>query len=110
MEALSKGTRMLFMIVERFKKGDPKPIYERFTRDGRMMPMDIAYHASWIDSENARCFQVMEAASVGRLNAWTSSWDDLIDFEIIPVLPSQEYWARFQGDWQGITLPGDAAS
>ncbi len=61
-----------------------------------MMTDDLVYHSSWIDAENARCFQVMEAASAEMLNAWTSCWDDLIDFEIIPVLSSHEYWARFQ--------------
>jgi len=96
MDALSKGTGMLFMIVERFKNSDPKPVRERFTRDGRMVPNDIVYHASWIDAENARCFHDLEAASAEMFNTWTSCWDDLIDFEIIPVLSSLEYWAQFQ--------------
>jgi len=29
---------MLFMIVERFKNRDPKPIYERLRESGRQMP------------------------------------------------------------------------
>jgi len=29
---------MLFMVIERFKGGNPKPIGERFRRDGRMLP------------------------------------------------------------------------
>ena len=84
------------MIIEHFKNGDPLPIRERFVRNGRMMPNDIVYHASWIDSQNARCFQVMEAASAERLNVWTSCWDDLVDFEIIPILSSQDYWSQFE--------------
>ena len=87
---------MLFMVIEHFKDGDPRPIRERFVRDGRMMPNDIIYHASWIDSQNARCFQVMEAAGAEMLNVWTSCWDDLIEFEIIPILSSQEYWSQFE--------------
>ena len=87
---------MLFMIIEHFKNGDPKPIRERFVRDGRMMPDNLVYHASWIDPQNARCFQVMEATDAERLNVWTSCWDDLVDFEIIPILSSQEYWSQFE--------------
>jgi hypothetical protein len=87
---------MLFMIIEHFKGGDPKPIRERFIRDGRMMPNDIVYHASWIDAQNARCFQLMEAPDAERLSGWTSCWDDLIEFEIIPILSSQEYWSQFE--------------
>jgi hypothetical protein len=87
---------MLFMIIEHFKNSDPKPIRERFVRHGRMMPDNIVYHTSWIDPQNARCFQVMEAADAEKLNAWTNCWGDLIDFEIIPILSSKEYWSQFE--------------
>jgi Protein of unknown function (DUF3303) len=87
---------MIVMIIEHFKDGAPQPIRERFVRDGRMMPDDIVYPGSWIDAQNARYFLVMEAADAERLKAWTNCWDDLIDFEIIPILPSQEYWSQFE--------------
>jgi len=32
---------MLFMVIERFKHGDPKPIGERFRRGGRMLPEGV---------------------------------------------------------------------
>ena len=85
---------MLFMVIERFKNGDPKPIGERFKRMGRMMPDGVVYHASWIDPATARCFQVMEADSIAPLQQWAANWADLADFEIVPVLTSQEYWTR----------------
>ena len=84
---------MLFMVIERFKNKDPKPIGERFKRMGRMMPEGVVYHASWIDPAAARCFQVMEADSIEQLAAMGGRWADLADFEIVPVLTSQEYWA-----------------
>ena len=86
---------MLFMIIEHFKDGDPRPIRERFVRDGRMMPDNVVYHASWVDPKNLRCFQIMEAGDAEKLTAWTSCWDDLIDFEIVPILSSQDYWSQF---------------
>ena len=52
---------MLFMVIERFKHGNPRLIGERFQRKGRMLPEGVAYHASWVDPAGARCFQVMEA-------------------------------------------------
>ena len=85
---------MLFMVIEHFKNGDPKPIRERFVSEGRMLPDGVVYHASWIDPAHARCFQVMEANDVKMLEPWTSRWSDLVDFEIVPVLASQDYWAR----------------
>jgi hypothetical protein len=85
---------MLFMVIEHFKNGDPKPVGERFQRSGRMMPEGVVYHASWVDPADARCFQVMEAEDVETLHVWTARWADLVDFEIVPVLTSREYWAR----------------
>ena len=84
---------MLFMVIERFKNGDPKPVGERFQCSGRMMPEGVVYHASWVDPASARCFQVMEAGDVELLHAWTARWADLIDFEIVPVLTSREFWS-----------------
>jgi Domain of unknown function (DUF3303) len=85
---------MLFMVIENFKNGDPKPVRERFVRDGRMLPEGVIYHGSWLDPARARCFQVMEAKDREALQEWTNRWDDLIDFEIISVVTSQEYWAK----------------
>ncbi len=85
---------MLFMVIERFKNADPAPIGERFRQQGRMLPEGVVYHSSWVDSPGARCFQVMEAPRAQSLNAWVSRWNDLIDFEIVPVLPSGEFWAK----------------
>ncbi|WP_375782546.1 DUF3303 domain-containing protein [Silvibacterium bohemicum] len=54
------------------------------------------YRLPRIDAQNARCFHIMEPVDAERLNAWTSCWDDLIDFEITPILSSQEYWFQFE--------------
>jgi len=85
---------MLFMVIERFKCGDAGPIGERFKRSGRMLPEGVTYHASWVDSTGARCFQLMEAPHPELLNTWVNCWDDLIDFEIVPVLTSTDFWAK----------------
>jgi hypothetical protein len=85
---------MLFMVIERFKGSDARPIGERFRRSGRLLPEDVRYLSSWVDGDGGRCFQVMEAPSVESLNPWVQSWDDLIDFEIIPVVTSIDFWSR----------------
>jgi len=84
---------MLFMIIERFRNGDPKPVGERFQAKGRMMPEGVVYKASWLDPVEARCFQVMEAPSQEAMQPWLDAWSDLVDFEVIPVMESPEYWA-----------------
>jgi hypothetical protein len=83
---------MLFMIIETFR--DTTLVRERFERCGRLLPEGVRYHASWVDPVANRCFQVMEATDQEALKGWTSLWEDLIDFEIVPVLTSIEFWSR----------------
>ena len=85
---------MLYMVIEHFRNGDPTPIGDRFKTRGRMLPEGLTYQASWIDPKDARCFQVMETQDPALLTAWIKNWDDLIDFEIIPVQSSAEYWSK----------------
>ena len=84
------------MVIEHFKNGDPRPVGDRFRRRGRMLPDDVAYLASWIDSPNSRCFQIMEASNRESLDPWIAAWNDLVDFEVVPVQTSAEFWATVQ--------------
>jgi hypothetical protein len=86
---------MLYMVIERFTHG-PRPVGARFRERGRMLPDGVTYHASWVDSTGARCYQVMEAAHPDLLAAWTRAWDDLAEFEIVPVLTSADFWRTQQ--------------
>jgi len=85
---------MLFMVIEHFRNGSFQAVGERFRQQGRMMPGDVIYHSSWLDSSGARCFQIMEAPGPESLKGWTCHWQDLVDFEIVPVLTSAEFWAK----------------
>jgi hypothetical protein len=81
---------MLFMIIEHFRPGQAPTIYRRFRERGRMAPDGLRYLASWVDLDFQRCFQVVEAEGEQALKAWTTNWEDLIDFEIIPVRTSAD--------------------
>ena len=87
---------MLFMVIEHFRPGRAHEIYRRFRDRGRMAPADVRYVSSWVDLGYRRCFQVMEAESEARLREWTVHWDDLTDFEIIPVRTSSEAAAAIE--------------
>jgi hypothetical protein len=84
---------MLYMVIEHFKNGDARAIGKRFQRSGRMMPEGVTYHASWVDSAGAQCFQIMETQDPELLKAWVKRWEDLVEFEIIPVVASADFWA-----------------
>jgi len=87
---------MLFMVIESFKGGDARAVGRRFKQSGRMLPEGVTYHGSWMDQTGVRCFQVMEAADAESLKGWVRRWEDLVDFEIVPVQYSAEFWARMQ--------------
>jgi hypothetical protein len=88
------STQMLFMVIEHFQKGKLSLIAERFQKQGRMLPDGVVYHASWVDASEQRCFQIMEAPNEELLQVWISRWNDLVDFETVPVLTSAEFWAQ----------------
>ena len=81
---------MLFMVIEHFHPGQAPEVYRRFRERGRMAPEGVRYVASWVDLDYRRCFQVMEAENEEALKAWTVNWDDLVDFEVIPVRTSAD--------------------
>ena len=81
---------MLFMVIERFRPGRAAEIYRRFREHGRMAPDTLRYVASWVDLSFERCFQVMEADDETDLRRWMANWQDLVDFEVVPVRTSAE--------------------
>jgi hypothetical protein len=85
---------MLFMVIESFKDGNAKSVGERFKQKGRMLPDGVTYHASWMEAGGKRCFQVMEAADLALIEKWMNAWKDLVDFEVVTVQTSAEYWSK----------------
>ena len=78
------------MIIERFHLGKAKELYKRFEEKGRMLPEGVKYINSWIDTQISICYQVMESDSEEKIHLWISYWNDLADFEVIPVFTSAE--------------------
>ena len=81
---------MLFMIIEKIHPGKVKTLYQRFAEKGRLMPESVNYINSWVDMKINTCYQVMESDSEVKIHEWISNWNDLADFEVIPVLTSAQ--------------------
>jgi hypothetical protein len=81
---------MLFMVIERFKNRDASAVYKRFQEQGRMLPDGLTYVDSWAETNLERCFQLMECDDPFLFQEWISHWQDLVEFEIVPVLSSKE--------------------
>ena len=81
---------MLYMIIESFKNRDAVPVYRRFRDQGRLAPEGVKYISSWVTLDMARCYQLMECENRSLLDQWIASWNDLVDFEVVPVITSTQ--------------------
>lgn len=84
------------MVIEHFKDRDPGPVYKRFAEQGRLMPDGLKYVSSWIEVGMSRCFQVMETDEPILLQEWIKNWNDLVEFEVVPVVTSAEMIKVFE--------------
>jgi Domain of unknown function (DUF3303) len=85
---------MLYMIIETFR-GDPAAVYRRFRERGRMAPDGLRYVNSWVTADFQRCYQVMDCDDARLLDAWLEQWQDLVAFDVVPVVTSAEAAAAF---------------
>lgn len=81
---------MLFMVVEHLKQGKIKDIYRRLAERGRIMPEGLKYVDSWTSASLDRCWQLMECDDPSLFQEWVLQWEDLAEFEIIPVVSSNK--------------------
>ena len=88
---------MLYMVIERFKEGAVPEIYRRFLEKGRMMPDGLEYVSSWIDHNFKICYQLMRTEDGALFDRWTEHWNDLMEFEIVPVRNSAEAVEMMKG-------------
>ena len=84
------GGPMLYMVIEKFRNEDAAPVYRRFRDRGRLMPEGLRYVMSWVTRDLRRCFQVMECDDRSLFEEWTAQWEDLVEFEVIPVITSAD--------------------
>lgn len=66
-------------------------MYERL-REGRQLASGLSYVDSWVvdEPELSRCFQLMDAERLEVLEQWAARWSDLVEFEIFPLIGSDE--------------------
>ena len=85
---------MLFLVIETFKNPNLAEVRERFQTQGRLMPVGLNYVSSWMTVGGDRCYQLMDTPTLELLDIWISNWRDLVDFEVIQVETSADFWAK----------------
>lgn len=81
---------MFYMVVERFRNRDAVAVYRRFRERGRMTPEGLEYVGSWVETNYDRCFQLMRCDDPRLFDEWAAHWQDLVEFEIVPVAEPKE--------------------
>jgi hypothetical protein len=85
---------VLYMVIETYTRG-AAPVYERAAERGRMLPEGLEYVDSWVDERSLdRCFQLMRTEDRSLFDEWIAAWDDLVEFEVVPVVGSAAAAAR----------------
>ncbi len=74
-----------YMVVEHFRPGCFGELYKRFNEKGKMLPEGLNYLNSWVNKDNKICYQLMKSSNVELFSQWTKNWDDLTEFEIVPI-------------------------
>jgi uncharacterized protein DUF3303 len=79
-----------YMVIEHYRDGDAVPVYRRFRERGRMAPEGLVYISSWVTPDLKRCYQLMETPDRALLDEWMANWNDIVEFEVHPVITSKE--------------------
>jgi len=76
---------MLYLIIEHFRDGDPAPMYRRLRDEGRLVPTAFAtWRVGPRTTSGAASRSWCEDEAL--LTKWTARWEDLIEFEVSPVI------------------------
>ncbi|MCO4764070.1 MAG: DUF3303 family protein [Myxococcales bacterium] len=73
------------MVIERFAPGCTAAVYDRFHRQGRMLPDGLHYVDSWLSADGGTCFQLMATADPALFAPWIARWQDLCEFEVVAL-------------------------
>ena len=65
-------------------------VWSNIHQFGRMAPDGLRYVSSWVDEDLSTCYQVMETDDPAQLEQWMANWNDLVDFEVHPVMTSEQ--------------------
>jgi hypothetical protein len=82
----------------RLRKGEQEAlesIVVELERAARMAPEGLTYLSSVVSADGARCYQLMECDDPRLLDEWMAAWNDLVAFEVVPVISSAEATVRF---------------
>jgi hypothetical protein len=83
-----RRVKMLFIVIEHFKKHDAKAVCSRLKEKGRILPDGLKCVGTWVKDNFDRCFHLMECDEWRLFQQWLAYWEDLAEVEIVHVVTS----------------------
>ena len=68
------------------------------------------YVASWMAADGGNCYQLVEAPDRAALDGGIANWSDLVDFVVIEVKGSAEFWASWRAALTNMMLAENCCS
>jgi PAS domain S-box-containing protein len=88
-QSMATGVRTeRYMVVEHIKNAEA--VYQRLWDRGRGLPNDLVLESVWFDENVEHGYRLMETHDRRLLDEWMANWSDLIEFEMHPVITSEE--------------------
>lgn len=81
---------MQFMTVYTFRPEHANSATERFLETGGQPPKGAKMISRWHDVSGGRGFALSESDDPVAMTKWCRQWNDLLSFEIIPVVTDEQ--------------------
>ena len=81
---------MHFIVSWTFSPENANSTIERFKETGAPPPDGVPMVARWHDVAGRRGFALAETDDAAAISKWTRQWNDLLAFEVVPVVNDEQ--------------------
>jgi hypothetical protein len=81
---------MIYLTIYRWKPENRKEIVARFMENGGAPPTGVKLLSRWTDLGGGRGFTLTETDDPVALSSFCYVWNDLMSFEIVPVINDEQ--------------------
>jgi PAS domain S-box-containing protein len=83
-----KVQKKRYMVVEQIN--DAAAVYQRLWERGRNLPNGLVLESAWFDENVKHGYRLFQTHDRRLLDEWMANWNDLIEFEVDPVITAEE--------------------
>ncbi len=77
---------MRFMVTGTWTSEQRNDMYKQRAEKGRMLPENTKLLSEWMEAAGGRVWALVETDDVMALLQWATAWNNLADYEFVPVV------------------------